>query len=503
MRAELLMSGTELEAALKRIAELEMAVAASVKRDEEKEARIARLEKALEQKEDGSSHAVINPLAAVEGEPAAPSTQEPIGSQQIRNVVAQLSQTPANFHQFCAFALSRPADGEDADLRRWGPLLFAVSCVMVSLQVFAAIAVGIGTQGQTCVTNDDCPKKGRYCQGFVGADAYNCRECGTLGPLMGEVNATSGEIYNLPHADYNEITQQDLAPHSPALPLGEQTFGGYNDTAVQDLCDSPSERTIWSKLQGAPATHTKQSATNWCDACVHAETGSVDPLTNVGSAAATIATMSTLDWITAIFAAVIISLATVGDLKDIKLIGIAVTHAGENLGAAWRWAFAFVGGVRRWLFLPSVILAAGILIVAEGGGAKSVCLNSVAILFMLEVDNMMYSFALPERWRTRMEADGRVRLSKAEADAVARMKMVHAVVLAVVSIAFLRLIRAGYGGSAFLLYPAFFWVASLVDMFESTEASESIAKKIVTAARGALAALAATVGYLMIGAAFQ
>ena len=33
--------------------------------------------------------------------------------------------------------------------------------------------------------------------------------------------------------------------------------------------------------------YTEQAVLNWCDACVHAETGSVDPLTNVGQGAAT------------------------------------------------------------------------------------------------------------------------------------------------------------------------------------------------------------------------
>eukprot|EP01047_Picozoa_sp_COSAG01_P083310 COSAG01_NODE_17371_length_1156_cov_5.152318_1_plen_29_part_01 len=29
-----------------------------------------------------------------------------------------MSETPANWHQFCAFALSRKADGQDAELAR-------------------------------------------------------------------------------------------------------------------------------------------------------------------------------------------------------------------------------------------------------------------------------------------------------------------------------------------------------------------------------------------------
>ena len=43
------------------------------------------------------------------------------------------------------------------------------------------------------------------------------------------------------------------------------------------------------------------------------------------------------------------------------------------------------------------------LVLNDGGNVKSVCLNTVAVLFLLEVDNLAYLHGLGER--TRMEAE--------------------------------------------------------------------------------------------------
>ena len=55
----------------------------------------------------------------------------------------------------------------------------------------------------------------------------------------------------------------------------------------------------------------------------------------------------------------------------------------------------------------------------------SVCLNSVAILFILELDNVLFAVGLPERVRARVETEGRVELTDEEAAKFAISKPVH------------------------------------------------------------------------------
>ena len=69
---------------------------------------------------------------------------------------------------------------------------------------------------------------------------------------------------------------------------------------------------------------------------------------------------------------------------DIKLVGLSTHHAGENLTQGWRRAIVVLNGVRRWTFLPELVLSVLSLVVFDGADAKSVCLNTVAVLFMLE-----------------------------------------------------------------------------------------------------------------------
>ena len=53
--------------------------------------------------------------------------------------------------------------------------------------------------------------------------------------------------------------------------------------------------------------------------------------------------------------------------------------------------------------LPNVISSVMELVLNEGGRVKEVCLNTVAVLFLLEVDDLAFQHGLGER--TRMEAE--------------------------------------------------------------------------------------------------
>ena len=112
---------------------------------------------------------------------------------------------------------------------------------------------------------------------------------------------------------------------------------------------------------------------------------------------------------------------------------MAIHHAGDRIAPTYRFALSLLGGIRRWTFLPCLVMAAPFLVLYKGGDALSVCFNTVAVLFLCEIDNLLYAILLPERERARVEVEGRVELGEAEAAALMRSKAVH-VALVVVAV---------------------------------------------------------------------
>jgi hypothetical protein len=152
--------------------------------------------------------------------------------------------------------------------------------------------------------------------------------------------------------------------------------------------------------------------------------------------------------------------------QDIELCAMAIRHAGDRIAPTYRFALSLLGGMRRWTFLPTMVMAAPWLVQYKGGDALSVCFNTVAVLFLCEIDNLLYAILLPERERARVEVEGRVELGEAEAAALMRSKAVHVAVLVV---AVPCAVVGGGGGNAFVGFLTFllpllaFWLAGATE----------------------------------------
>jgi hypothetical protein len=88
-----------------------------------------------------------------------------------------------------------------------------------------------------------------------------------------------------------------------------------------------------------------------------------------------------------------------------------------------------LGGIRRWVFLPTLCTTIPWLVLSERGDALSVCFNTIAMLFLCEIDNMAYAIGLGDKLRARVEVEGRVELGEVEVDALMLSKTVHVCVL--------------------------------------------------------------------------
>ena len=113
--------------------------------------------------------------------------------------------------------------------------------------------------------------------------------------------------------------------------------------------------------------------------------GTVDPLTAQSLTNGNLTAMGPFDDVALIFASFIVAITVVGELKDIKLCSMAVTHADDKLPKGRRLALGFLLWMRRWFFLPILVMNVPILVMVKGGDALSVCLNTVAILFLCDI----------------------------------------------------------------------------------------------------------------------
>ena len=210
-----------------------------------------------------------------------------------------------------------------------------------------------------------------------------------------------------------------------------------NTTLIAEVCTLPyAGREAWMGDDDAPGEMLEKGCTynapenigSWCEACV-GKGGTADPMTGAALAAQNLFAMGSFDIVALIFAAVFVSFTVIGELKDIRLCAIAIAHADTKLNQGWRLALGFLVWLRRWVFLPSLVMTMPVLVLYKGGDALSICLNTVALLFLCDIDNIAFDLVLGERVRARVEDAGRVELTDLEATALARTKAVHVVLI--------------------------------------------------------------------------
>lgn len=256
-------------------------------------------------------------------------------------------------------------------------------------------------------------------------------------------------------------------------------FAGYNETFVAELCadpvyfsscahvcPNPSMIVGWSEWVGAYTcgeicdglyvekgqkeegmpdsrlmrigydaegrwqnSYPIETIRQWCRGCVLND-GSVDPLTTYGRIEDSVAAMGAFDWIALMFCSVFMGLKVAGELKDIELCTISMQRKSDTVALPYRIGLVVVTLLRRWLFLSAITVCVPLLVIFKGGDGLTVCFNTIAIIFMCEIDDVAYEIGLAERVRVRVEHAGRVELSDNELKALSRSKIIHIIAVA-------------------------------------------------------------------------
>lgn len=111
------------------------------------------------------------------------------------------------------------------------------------------------------------------------------------------------------------------------------------------------------------------------------------------------------DWVTLFLASLVVAFAVFAEIRDAILCEIALRAISKRreVPRGWRFAIRGLNYARYYILLPNVVSSVVMLVLNDGGNVKNVCLNTVAVLFLLEIDNLAFLHGLGER--TRMEAE--------------------------------------------------------------------------------------------------
>ena len=277
----------------------------------------------------------------------------------VKSVVARLTEAPTNWHQSTVFYLTTKAE-QDARLRTRAPLMAAVSFLMVFMQAASISAIIFGTVIPACDTKTECDK-GRFCKAHgegEGDGTNRCSYCGFSVPLEAEceidgVSVRSHELCSEADVPVWNVRPTSTHPHE---------FLGYNTTYLSEVCHGTTP------VGASVRAWAESDLVDWCDACWHMQTDTVDDLDMRLLIGANIRSMGAFDWGALLFASFVVAFSVCGELKDTILCSLAVERASEDLSPAWRISLRLMNGCRRRFFLPQVMHAVPMLVTLKGGG---------------------------------------------------------------------------------------------------------------------------------------
>jgi len=314
-------------------------------------------------------------------------------------------------------------------------------------------------------------------------------------------------------------------------------FGGYNFTMVKNRCTLPIQSFRWAatkdgdgetpdgscgnpiimrdrgdlpvefKTSRAMTKHfSARTVKSWCAKCVR-RPGPNDlrpePLNENGLAVydnvtglevsvmnsklvsiLAVNAMSQPDWMALFLCSYVAGLTVVGEIKDNALCTMSIERhiaaAGDpdtdasKLHMRWLIALEVLGILRMQFFLLPLMGAIPVVVLTQGGSAMSICFNTIAILFITEIDNMTYHLGLGEREKERVDTRGHVILTDDEAKRLSHTKALCTVTCVIGT---LWLVSNGAVVAAFL--SGFFTVLIFKLSELATHSSKTVAQKVI------------------------
>jgi hypothetical protein len=151
-------------------------------------------------------------------------------------------------------------------------------------------------------------------------------------------------------------------------------------------------------------------------------------------------------------------------MRDVMLCAFLVRQRVQDATPAWIPRALFVLSLlRQFGFLPRLASTIPVLVFWKGATAVDIFLNAVAVLFLLDLDNAIFSYFVSEETRIEVEVAGRPAVGEDERRMLSTTKHVHAVIVALAIPLSVGIVLLGMNGdlaasgppmSAFLLCAA-------------------------------------------------
>ena len=168
------------------------------------------------------------------------------------------------------------------------------------------------------------------------------------------------------------------------------------------------------------------------------------------------------DWITLGLASMVVAFAVFAEMRDAVLCHCALRDISQ-VPRGWRFAIGGLNFCRNFVFLPCVVLSVMELVLNDGGRVRDVCLNTVAVLFLLEVDNLAFLHGLSECVRMEAEENAGARhVTNDELRTIDAIKIVCVVLIPCVVFSGVRGYRLMWGNIVYVAAPLPFVVAVFV-----------------------------------------
>ena len=178
--------------------------------------------------------------------------------------------------------------------------------------------------------------------------------------------------------------------------------------------------------------------------------------------------MMAQDWITLTLASIVVAFAVFGEIRDAMLCDVTLRDIANRrkVPCGWRLSFGVLNHMRLFVFLPNIVSSIVGLILAEGGNIKEICLNTVAVLFLVEIDNLAFNFGLGEA--SRMEAEQHCRVSIGARD-LRSIDVIKVLCIITIPLAILVLVhQTNYWDAAFLYAPMPMLLIAVVQSLEAS-----------------------------------
>ena len=106
--------------------------------------------------------------------------------------------------------------------------------------------------------------------------------------------------------------------------------------------------------------------------------------------------MGWMDHLMLVMATIVVAFGFMDEMRDIKSVTFRVrdtpsgaSASGGSGGVGWKVVMLVHTAVRQLVFLPILVSSIPLFILRMGSDALSICLNTVAVLFLLDIDNQV------------------------------------------------------------------------------------------------------------------